>query len=552
MALTTGVVVLLLLSIVAAGSGASASVKCYFCKKLVNTLHEEVRHNSSMETFSKILDGACIVFGIEKKEVCEGLVGEFRPVVVGVLRRSTVDSTALCSELLKESCGASRISNWSVAVPDGKPAYRPPQLPKPGRKVARAVHLADPHIDQFYSPGSKVDCGEPLCCRSWNGKGDAGKWGDVKCDPPADLLDNLFQHITRTEPVDYVIWTGDLPAHDIWNQSREAQIDVIRKISSMLRHYMPNADIYPAVGNHESSPVNIFAPPSVTGALSNQWLLDTLADTWDGWLPEDALRTVRLGGYYAVRRPGGLRIVSLNFNYCNNLNFWLYVNDTDPSGQLQWLVGQLADAESLDERVHIIGHIPPGIADCLPAWSAAYNKIISRFENTVAAQFFGHTHFDELEVFFNSSDVSNSIPNNIAFIAPSVTTYLDHFPAYRVYEVDGGYSGSSWSVLDHHNYWLNLTDANLSGVPQWTLEYSARSAYKMPSLFPRDWAEFAVRCAENQALFDLYMKHKQHGPVPLKCQDKKCRFQHICGMLTSAAGNTKHCSFLRSKLDLKL
>ena len=527
------------------GPGVSASVSCFFCKKLVNTLHSHVQHNSSLHTLGKVLQDACIVFGIEKKEVCTGLVKEFRPVIVGVLRDSTVDSASLCSELLTSSCGGGLISNWTVTVPGGKPPHVPLRLPMPGSPVMRAVHLADPHIDQFYKAGSKVDCHEPLCCRPWQGNGAAGKWGDVNCDPPIDILDNLFRHISETEPVDYVIWTGDLPAHDIWNQTHKDQVEVIRTISSMLEQFMPTADIYPAVGNHEASPVNTFAPPSVTGNLSDQWLLDILADTWQHWLPDTALATVRKGGYYSVRRPDRLRIVSLNFNYCNNLNLWLYVNDTDPSGQLQWLVQELHEAEAVGEKVHLIGHIPPGIPDCLPAWSAAFNKIVRRFESTVAAQFYGHTHFDELEVFFNSSEPQEfSRPASVAYIAPSVTTYKGHFPAYRIYDIDGGYENASWNVLDHHNYICNLTEANENGTPEWILEYSARSAYQMPSLFPRDWADFAKRCATNGTLFELYMKHKQHGPVPILCSDKKCHHTHVCDMLTSESGNKAHCSFL--------
>jgi len=35
-------------------------------------------------------------------------------------------------------------------------------------------------------------------------------------------------------------------------------------------------------------------------------------------------------------RPG-LRLISLNMNYCSRENFWLLVNTTDPLGQLQWV-----------------------------------------------------------------------------------------------------------------------------------------------------------------------------------------------------------------------
>ena len=43
----------------------------------------------------------------------------------------------------------------------------------------------------------------------------------------------------------------------------------------------------------------------------------------------------------------------------------MLLNLTDPVGQLEWLVEELFKAEAAGEKVHILGHIPPGITDCL-------------------------------------------------------------------------------------------------------------------------------------------------------------------------------------------
>lgn len=81
-------------------------------------------------------------------------------------------------------------------------------------------------------------------------------------------------------------------------------------------------------------------------------------------------------------------------------------NSTDPMSQLQWLINELQMAEAANEKVHIIGHIPPGSEDCLKTWSHNYYEIVARYENTIAAQFFGHTHHDEIEVFYDPNDLS--------------------------------------------------------------------------------------------------------------------------------------------------
>ncbi|KAG6920321.1 sphingomyelin phosphodiesterase 1, partial [Chelydra serpentina] len=49
-----------------------------------------------------------------------------------------------------------------------------------------------------------------------------------------------------------------------------------------------------------------------------------------------------------------------------------------------------------------------------------------RFEGTIAAQFFGHTHVDEFEMFYDEETLSR--PVSVAFVAPSVTTYVNLNP----------------------------------------------------------------------------------------------------------------------------
>lgn len=66
------------------------------------------------------------------------------------------------------------------------------------------------------------------------------------------------------------------------------------------------------------------------------------------------------------------------YNYLSLSRSWLLVNSTDPGGQLQWLVEQLTKAEEAGDKVHILGHIPPGLGDCLKVWSWLYHKIVNR------------------------------------------------------------------------------------------------------------------------------------------------------------------------------
>ena len=64
-----------------------------------------------------------------------------------------------------------------------------------------------------------------------------------------------------------------------------------------------------------------------------------------------------------------------------------------------------------------------------------FTLCISRFENTVRAQFFGHTHNDQFLVFYDAA--TQSRPVNLGFVTPSVTTYTGMNPSYTIYTVDG-------------------------------------------------------------------------------------------------------------------
>jgi sphingomyelin phosphodiesterase len=160
----------------------------------------------------------------------------------------------------------------------------------------------------------------------------------------------------------------------------------------------------------------------------------------------------------------------MNMNYCTGANFWLYINATDPLNQLAWLANVLQESELKEEKVHIIGHIHP--ESCFYSWSAAYYRIVNRYESTIAGQFFGHSHYDLFRMFYDLEDLSRAI--SVIYVAGSVTTSSFLNPGFRIYTVDGNYANSSWQVLDHDNYFLNLTEANLSLNATWAKAYSAK------------------------------------------------------------------------------
>lgn len=69
-----------------------------------------------------------------------------------------------------------------------------------------------------------------------------------------------------------------------------------------------------------------------------------------------------------------------------------------------------------------------------------------RFEDTIAAQFYGHTHEDEFEVFYDVEDEERAV--GVAYITPAVTTFSYLNPSYRVFTMDAENTWVSLSIPD--------------------------------------------------------------------------------------------------------
>ena len=55
----------------------------------------------------------------------------------------------------------------------------------------------------------------------------SSRWGDYrKCDTPLRTIEAMYKHIAAHHSIDLIYWTGDLPPHDIWKQSRHGNVEV--------------------------------------------------------------------------------------------------------------------------------------------------------------------------------------------------------------------------------------------------------------------------------------------------------------------------------------
>ncbi|KAF9352129.1 hypothetical protein BGX26_010003 [Mortierella sp. AD094] len=476
-------------------------------------------------------------------DLCNGIIDHYGDAVLDSILKANIlagDGKLMCYSI-GGICPAPPVSSGILTFPKPRPAN--PVVPAPSGQRVDVLHLSDWHVDEEYVPGAEAACNRPLCCRKYDNSPltptrAASSWGDYNCDSPVKLTKDLLGQVVKVANVSFAIMTGDVPPHDVWLETKDTAMAIEGHAYESMATL--STKVYPTVGNHETAPASMF--PTSTSGGDNSWLYASLSDEWSRWLPSDAVNSVKNYGAYSASPAPGLRIISLNTNFCYRVNVYLYVNtkDYDPNGEINWLVTQLQAAEDAGERVWIIGHVPPSKPDCLQNWSALYYQAIQRYSpHVVAEQFFGHTHFDEFALYYGPGAKSSQNAISTAWIGPSVTPYTNINPGFRVYKADS----KSWNIFDSQTYIANLDQATswdtADSSPNWHLEYSARQTYGAlvpiadnAPLSASWWHNVTAVFEKNDAAFQQYwtFRGKSANLLPACAAGSTCPAEMICDM----------------------
>lgn len=488
-------------------------------------------------------------------EVCEGMVREQGPVIRKVLRTMDIsgrDGQLACASVLK-ACPYPEITPWKVPFPKRKPKH--PYIHKPTNKTISVLHLSDWHVDPQYEEGTETQCSKPICCRREYTNTEsitekASPWGSFQCDSPLSLIESMLEYIPEASPhTSFAIMTGDIPPHEVWETLPTAKTQLIQDASYALLHayfdspFFINTKLYPAIGNHESAPTNLFPLKDSRlpdgkrhDDLTMAWLYEALQENWKGWIDSRHLPSVhKNSGSYITHPLPGLKLISMNTNFCYNLNWWLYQNPVqrDPNGILAWLIGHLQKSEDAKERVYIIGHSPPGDDTCFQDYSNYYYQIVNRYApHVIAGQFFGHTHRDEFQIFYKGKSQEAKDAISVAYLAPSITPFPNLNPGFRTYTIDTG----NFEVIDTHTFIADLNRSIITGEePNWHKSYSARDLYKTlyntyKPLSPSWWHQVSEEMELNDNLFDSYWQNRfKQSPFIPECNEA-CRINTICNI----------------------
>ncbi|XP_039300772.1 sphingomyelin phosphodiesterase-like [Nilaparvata lugens] len=549
---------------------------CMICDMGMSNLLSAYYYGLPGSFIEQMAISTCKLFRLQTPSVCEGLIHLNMEVILHIAdRMGNMTSKQFCGTILEslECYGPDPIVNWEVDLSfvGDKPKMSKMSmlrdnsivsiLNKPyflsfcvrsvfqdsggdGGSITQVVQITDLHYDPLFRVGGVAGCDEPLCCRDYQGEAErpeqaAGRWGDYRyCDIPWYVVENAITNIaSQHKEAKYIYMTGDIIPHNVWSTTKEDNIKSIQFSGSRFQEIL-GGKVYPILGNHEPHPANVFAPPYIEKENSTEWLYEAFFEAWGSNLPPDARETFLKGGYYTVSPEPGFRIIALNNMFAYTYNWWMIMDPVDPASELEWFASTLHEAESSNEKVHILAHIPPGTPDQLKIWSREYARIIHRFDHIITGQFNGHTHKEQFNVYMESE---SGQPSNVAYNAGSVTPYANSNPNYRVYSVES----SSWELQDYETFIYNVTEANLTpdSSPRWYRLYSFKEAYGVSSMRPEDIRDLVYRMASNDTLMKEYNRNFiKAGDTGLQKEcNEHCTRTRLCEMVTTVSGDFSEC-----------
>eukprot|EP01103_Thecamoeba_quadrilineata_P008650 TRINITY_DN1838_c0_g1_i1.p1 TRINITY_DN1838_c0_g1~~TRINITY_DN1838_c0_g1_i1.p1 ORF type:complete len:540 (-),score=70.89 TRINITY_DN1838_c0_g1_i1:79-1698(-) len=501
--------------------------KCEACLLEFKLIDQLIEENQTEAVILNATTALCVFLGIENYPVCYGIiVNEYGHNVIRIFLNTELSPEDVCKTI--------RVCDKTKPLPDvDDELNRFRQVnhltKRSSSNVGYFVQITDMHYDPLYRPGTNVDCGEPLCCREDDGPGDSNRWGNYQCDLSPDMLQSYLAAIgALSNDIDFIVWTGDNPPHNIWEQSPAQQLNSTQILVEALSQTFGSLPIYPSIGNHECYPADQFMNPWTS------WLNDGLANMWSLWLPGDAIEQVKEAIYYTTLISPGFRLVSLNTQYSDLYNFYNLYDQPNMDNHTTWLIDTLTSAESAGEKVLIIGHIPCSHnSNVYNGYCSEYGAIVSRFNQTIVGQLYGHTHTDQYVV------VTNNVtgePSGTIFIAPSATTYKGHNPSFRIF----AYDRTTFEILDYVQYIVNLTQAIIDDSPTFFEFYSALEAYNLPDLSPNTMYQLYKDMTVNQTLFNEYYYRYYTGASTTSCTGE-CEEQMLCDIGTYTDEGYKAC-----------
>jgi sphingomyelin phosphodiesterase acid-like 3 len=457
------------------------------------------------------------------------------------------------------------------------------QSPAPGKAAAApasvpALMLSDVHLDPFADPAKVAKLNAAP----------ASEWPAILSAPASPTQAQDFATLAKSCPtrgVDtpYILWqsslaaihanatqakfvtiSGDLLAHSFDCKYKKLlptatpadyvafTEKTVRTIVSTLRAALPGVPLYVGMGNNDSGCTD-YALDATRDAF-----LAAVSKVVAEALPADlstndraaAERDFSAGGYYSVPLAAvpHTRLLVLDNLFLSG-KYATCGGKPDPTpaiAQLAWLAEQLSLARQHNERVWVMGHIPPGVdlyatarkftnvcAGAAPQMFLANESLpnlLAQNADIVRLAIFGHTHADEMRLLVpdHSARISAIAALGVPLkVVPSITPVNGNRPTFTLVSVNP----ATASLTDY----TVVMASNLTGVDTtWAPEYTYSTTYHEPAfdslslatLIPTLQADTAAKSAASQAYLRAYFPGDLSLILQLAWPQYACSLNH--------------------------
>lgn len=205
--------------------------------------------------------------------------------------------------------------------------------------------------------------------------------------------------------------TGDIPDNIFWTKTFGGTINVTRYVLNLIRDAYkkcPQTRIFCTAGNHDSFPMNQYAPvndPKIKynktdlTVAGTQPLYDFYATIWPTLAQDPSIATtVKKGAYFTTLLEKGVRLLSINNSPCYTYNFWLCAKPNLIEEQLIWAQEVLNTAEKNGEVVIVLLHIPGTESSLELSCEYNLNRLFQRYSHIIRHIANGHTHLCDIQL----------------------------------------------------------------------------------------------------------------------------------------------------------
>ena len=459
-----------------------SSLSCSLCEDTLDKIQSIILVKYGEEGLYKFCSKLCSIVLDEK--VCYAAIQRYGPIALDSLIKRATDKKIICStlNLCPSSFDYISIEDYAKRVLSDKPENIDSLKPKINMngKTLKALQVTDIHLDLNYKENAIIECGIPLCCHETpksifdSNVKLSGKYGAIgNCDCSLEVVDAFSVKAKELEP-DFILFTGDNIAHNVWEDTQEEVVYNTRIIiDSIERNFGKDTPIYPAIGNHEKAPVDeYYGPESV--------LLNGLAEIFKPYLSDEAYVTFKNYGYYSMlHKDTNLRIISLNCLVCDTMNFNLIFDASQAKNMFDWFENELKKAEKNNEIVYLLDHIP--LVNHQHTLQCTYRLkiLLDRYQHIVRGYFSGHSHSEYLTIV---KEYNSEKPTHVNYICSGLTTYSDYQPSFRLYEIDE----DTKYVKDYIQYRMDLEESNKKREAIWYISYKANEFFKVDTISNAD------------------------------------------------------------------